>query len=206
MFTQISLPYAFDALEPHIDAATMELHYTKHHAGYTKKLNDLVAAQAEFFGDKSIEILLANLVNTPAEIRSGLRNQGGGFYNHNLYFEQFSAEPRQISGDLAAAIDAKFGSFDEFRRQFTSAALARFGSGWAWLIQSDAGELEICSTANQDSPLMPESGVALGKPLLALDIWEHAYYLHYQNRRADYIDAWWSVIDWDVIARRVDLI
>ena len=202
MFQQLTLPYAYDAFEPYIDAATMELHYNKHHAGYTQKLNDVAAGHPEFFADKTIERLLSHLSDAPEEIRTILRNQGGGFYNHNLYFEQFSAASPPLSGKLAAAIERQFGSFEDFQAQFTEAAIGRFGSGWAWLVVDDSDNLAICSTANQDSPLMPESG-ASGTPLLALDLWEHAYYLRYQNRRPDYIDAWWHLVDWGVVAKRL---
>jgi Fe-Mn family superoxide dismutase len=190
-----ALGYAFDALEPHIDARTMEIHHGKHHAGYTAKLNDAVAG-TDLEG-KSIEELLANHVDNGA-----IRNNGGGYYNHNLFWTVMSpnggGEP---SGDLAAAIEADLGGMARFREAFAAAAATRFGSGWAWLCVGKDGKLEVCSTANQDNPLMPGMGCE-GTPILGLDVWEHAYYLNYQNRRPDYIAAFFSVINWDEVARR----
>ncbi len=206
MFTQFVLPYNYDAFEPYIDAETMRLHTTKHHASYTQKLNDLAAAHPEFFGDKSIEQLLANLTVAPPEIQTTLRNQGGGFYNHNLYFEQFTTVPTQPAGKLLDIICRDFGEFAAFREQFNNAATGLFGSGWVWLIQTDDGQLKICTTPNQDSPIMPGAADITGAPLLALDIWEHAYYLRYQNRRPEYIDAWWQTVDWRVVARRLGVV
>lgn len=197
-FTQGDLPYAFDALEPHIDTRTMEVHYGKHHAGYTKKLN--AAIEGTDAADQSIEDILANI----SSHSTAVRNNGGGYYNHSLFWAVMSpnggGEP---SGDLAEAINSAFGSFDEFKSQFAAAAGTRFGSGWAWLCVTADG-LKVCSTANQDNPLMDvmeENGCG-GTPILGLDVWEHAYYLNYQNRRPDYVQAFFNVINWDEVARR----
>lgn len=186
------LPYAFDALEPHIDAKTMEIHHDKHHAAYTSKLNG--AVEGTDMAGKSIEELMTNHIDNGA-----VRNNGGGFYNHNLFWEVMSPNGGgNPSGDLAAAIDDAFGSFDNFKTEFSNAAATRFGSGWAWLCVN-GGKLEVCSTANQDNPLMPGVGCS-GTPILGLDVWEHAYYLNYQNRRPDYIGAFFNVINWDKVA------
>ena len=189
------LPYAFDALEPHIDARTMEIHHDKHHAGYTTNLNNAIAG-TDLEG-KSIEQILANVSGNGA-----VRNNGGGYYNHNLFWTVMSpnggGEP---SGDLAAAINAKFGSLDAFKDEFSKAAATRFGSGWAWLIVDGSGNLAVTSTPNQDNPLMDVAEVK-GKPILGLDVWEHAYYLNYQNKRPDYIKAFWNVVKrYEVAAR-----
>ena len=186
------LPYAYDALEPHIDARTMEIHHSKHHNGYTTKLN--AAIEGTELEGKSIENILSSCADNAA-----VRNNGGGFYNHSLFWEVMSPNGGGTpSGDLAVAIDAAFGSFDAFKEAFSKAAATRFGSGWAWLCVND-GKLEICSTANQDNPLMniPTCG---GTPILGLDVWEHAYYLNYQNRRPDYINAFFNVVNWDKVA------
>jgi len=190
------LPYAYDALEPHIDATTMEIHHTKHHNTYVQGINAALEGKSEFEG-KSVEEIIANLDAVPEEIRTAVRNHGGGHSNHSLFWESLAANAGGApTGDLAAAIDAKFGSFDAFKEQFDNAAKTRFGSGWAWLSVAN-GELEISSTPNQDSPIME------GKtPLLGLDVWEHAYYLNYQNRRPDYIGAFWNVVNWDKVAER----
>lgn len=190
------LPYAFDALEPHIDARTMEIHHGKHHAAYTTNLNAAIAGTA--LEGKSIEEILKNLdMNNMA-----LRNNGGGFYNHNLFWKMMSPNGGgNPTGAVADAINSSFGSYDAFKEQFTKAAATRFGSGWAWLC-SNGGKLEICSTPNQDNPLMPNSGCS-GIPILALDVWEHAYYLNYQNRRPDYIGAFYNVINWDEVNKRL---
>lgn len=189
------LPYAFDALEPHIDARTMEIHHGKHYAAYTANLNAAVAGTN--LEGKSIEELLKNLdMNNMA-----LRNNGGGFYNHNLFWKMMSSNGGgNPTGAVADAINSAFGSYDAFKEQFSKAAATRFGSGWAWLC-SNGGKLEICSTPNQDNPLMPNSGCS-GIPILALDVWEHAYYLNYQNRRPDYIGAFYNVINWDEVNKR----
>ena len=189
------LPYAFDALEPHIDARTMEIHHDKHHAGYTSKLN--AAVDGTDMAGKSIEELLANHTDNGA-----IRNNGGGFYNHNLFWEIMSPNGGgDPSGELADAINAAFGSYDAFKTEFSNAAATRFGSGWAWLCVHAGGKVEICSTPNQDNPLMPNVGCG-GTPILGLDVWEHAYYLHYQNRRPDYINAFFNVINWEEVSNR----
>ncbi len=188
------LPYAYDALEPHIDARTMEIHHTKHHNGYTTKLNDAIKG-TELDG-KEIEDILSNLDMSNAAVR----NNGGGFYNHSLFWEIMSPNGGGTpSGDLAAAIDAAFGSFEAFKEKFAAAAASQFGSGWAWLCVHKGGKVEICSTPNQDNPIMPNVGCG-GQPILGLDVWEHAYYLNYQNRRPDYISAFFNVIDWGKVA------
>ncbi|MEL6305297.1 MAG: superoxide dismutase [Bacteroidota bacterium] len=184
------LSYAYDALEPHIDARTMEIHHTKHHNGYTTKLNGAVAG-TDLEG-KSIEDILENLDMSNAAVR----NNGGGFYNHRLFWEVMSPDGGGApDGAVATAIDEAFGSYDSFKEKFSAAAGTRFGSGWAWLCVKEGGALEICSTPNQDNPLMPDSGCE-GFPILGLDVWEHAYYLNYQNRRPDYVSAFFNVIDW----------
>ncbi|MCR9263709.1 MAG: superoxide dismutase [Flavobacteriaceae bacterium] len=192
------LPYAYDALEPHIDARTMEIHHTKHHNGYTTKLNDAIAG-TDLEG-KGIEDILSNL-----DMNNGaVRNNGGGFYNHSLFWEVMSPNGGGApSGDLAAAIDAAFGSFDGFKEKFAAAAGTRFGSGWAWLCVHKGGKLEVCSTPNQDNPIMPGTGCD-GQPILGLDVWEHAYYLNYQNRRPDYISAFFNVINWDKVSENYE--
>lgn len=188
------LPYAYDALEPHIDARTMEIHHTKHHNGYTTKLNDAIAGTD--LDGKDIEDILSNLDMS----NSAVRNNGGGFYNHSLFWEVMSQNGGGApSGELASAIDGAFGSFDGFKEKFTAAAGSRFGSGWAWLCVHKGGKLEICSTPNQDNPIMPGVGCG-GHPILGLDVWEHAYYLNYQNRRPDYISAFFNVINWEKVA------
>ena len=184
------LDYAHDALEPHVDARTMEIHHGKHHQGYTNNLNAAIAGTA--MDSASIEAILADL-----DLNNGaVRNNGGGFYNHNLFWKSLSPNGGGApSGDLAAAIDASFGSFDAFKETFSKAAATRFGSGWAWLCVHKGGKLEVCSTPNQDNPLMPGIGCG-GFPILGLDVWEHAYYLNYQNRRPDYVNAFFNVINW----------
>lgn len=189
------LPYSYDALEPHIDARTMEIHHTKHHNAYTTNLNK--AVEGTPMAGLSIEELMSKHSDNTA-----IRNNGGGFYNHNLFWEIMSPNGGGApTGELAAAINAEFGSFDAFKEKFNNAAATRFGSGWAWLCLLPGGKLEVCSTANQDNPLMPGVGCG-GTPILGLDVWEHAYYLHYQNRRPDYIGAWWNVVNWNEVARR----
>jgi Fe-Mn family superoxide dismutase len=189
------LPYAYDALEPHIDARTMEIHHSKHHNGYTSKLN--AAIEGTDLAGKSIEEICTGMDMNNA----GVRNNGGGYYNHNQFWTAMSPNGGGTpTGELADAIDSAFGNFDEFKALFSAAAGTRFGSGWAWLCVKD-GKLEVCSSANQDNPLMPGIGCG-GTPILGLDVWEHAYYLNYQNRRPDYIDAFFNVINWDEIATR----
>jgi Fe-Mn family superoxide dismutase len=188
------LPYAYDALEPHIDARTMEIHHGKHHAGYTSKLNAAIESN-EHLSTHDIEYLLEHHIDNKA-----IRNNGGGFYNHRLFWEVMSPNGGGTpSGELAAAIDAAFGSFDSFKEKFSAAAATQFGSGWAWLCVHPGGKVEVCSTPNQDNPLMP--GVTCGgTPILGLDVWEHAYYLNYQNRRPDYISAFFNVVNWDKVS------
>jgi Fe-Mn family superoxide dismutase len=189
------LTYAYDALEPHIDARTMEIHHSKHHNGYTSKLN--AAIEGTDFADKSIEEICTGMDMN----NSGVRNNGGGYYNHNQFWTAMSPNGGGTpTGELADAINTAFGNFDEFKALFSTAAGTRFGSGWAWLCVKD-GKLEVCSSANQDNPLMPGIGCG-GAPILGLDVWEHAYYLNYQNRRPDYVAAFFNVINWDEIATR----
>lgn len=189
------LPYAFDALEPHVDARTMEIHHGKHHAGYTNNLNTAIA-DTENEG-KSIEDILKNLdMNNAA-----LRNNGGGFYNHSLFWSVMSPNGGGLpTGKLADAINEAFGDFDTFKSAFSKAAATRFGSGWAWLCSKN-GKLDVCSSANQDNPLMPSIGCG-GVPILGIDVWEHAYYLNYQNRRPDYVSAFFNVVNWEEVSAR----
>ncbi len=190
------LGYAYDALEPHIDARTMEIHHSKHHNGYTNNVNNAIASTD--LDGKSIEDILTNLDMNNAAVR----NNGGGFYNHSLFWSVMNPEGKgRLSGDLADAINDAFGSFDAFKDAFSKAAGTRFGSGWAWLCVHKGGKVEICSTPNQDNPLMPGVGCG-GAPILGLDVWEHAYYLNYQNRRPDYINAFFNVINWNEVERR----
>ncbi len=192
------LPYAYDALEPHIDARTMEIHHTKHHQAYTNNLNN--AIKGTDLENLSIMDLMTKHVDNTA-----VRNNGGGFYNHDLFWNVMSPKGGGMpTGALADAITASFGSFDAFKEKFNAAAATRFGSGWAWLCVLQGGKLEVCSTANQDNPLMPGVGCS-GTPILGLDVWEHAYYLNYQNRRPDYIGAWWNVVNWEEVARRFSM-
>jgi len=190
------LKYAYDALEPHIDARTMEIHHSKHHAGYTSKLN--AAVEGTDLEGKTIENILINLDMD----NKAVRNNGGGFYNHSLFWEVMNPEGKgRLSGDLKDAIDAAYGNMEEFKTKFSNAAATQFGSGWAWLCVHKGGKVEICSTPNQDNSLMPGVGCG-GTPILGLDVWEHAYYLNYQNRRPDYIDAFFNVINWNEVERR----
>ena len=196
-FTLPQLEYSYDALEPHIDARTMEIHHSKHHQGYTNKLN--AAIEGSENESKDILDILKNLDMN----NSAVRNNGGGYYNHCLFWEIIGPNcGGSPSGKLADAINKDFGSFDEFKSKFSAAAATRFGSGWAWLCVDSDGGLEVCSTANQDNPLMP--GECGKTPILCLDVWEHAYYLNYQNRRPDYIDAFFNVINWEVVAKMYD--
>ncbi len=197
------LPYAQDALEPHIDAATMGIHHGKHHATYIANLNNALEGNADLEA-KSIEDLISDLGSVPEGIRGAVRNNGGGHANHSLFWTSMSPNGGGApSGDLAAAIDAAFGSLDEFKAAFKAAALTRFGSGWAWLVKKEDGSVAVTSTPNQDNPIMGEAAGCCGcTPLLGLDVWEHAYYLNYQNRRPDYVDAFWNVVDWDAVAAR----
>ena len=188
-----NLPYSYDALEPHIDARTMEIHHGKHHAAYTTNLNNAIAGTD--LENLSIEEVMVNGFENNA-----VRNNGGGFYNHNLFWELLSPTGGKITPTMEAAINEAFGSFDAFKELFVKAAMTRFGSGWAWLCVKD-GKLEVCSTPNQDNPLMPNVGCS-GFPILGLDVWEHAYYLNYQNRRPDYVQAFFNVINWEVVEAR----
>ena len=191
-----ALPYAFDALEPHIDARTMEIHHGKHHAGYVAKLNGALEQHAQL-QKLSVEQLLGDIGSVPEAIRTAVRNNGGGHANHTLFWSIMAPKSGgEPTGALAKAISSAFGNFAGFKKQFSEAATTRFGSGWSWLVVN-GGKPAVLSTANQDSPLMD------GKtPILGLDVWEHAYYLHYQNRRPDYIAAWWNLVNWDEVARR----
>ena len=193
------LPYANDALEPHIDARTMEIHHDKHHGGYVSKLNAALDGHSDL-QNKSIEDLLRGIDQVPESIRTAVRNNGGGHANHSLFWRIMSPNGGgQPSGALADAIDQAFGSFDAFKEAFANAAGTRFGSGWAWLVVDGSGALKVDSTPNQDSPYMQGQ-----TPILGLDVWEHAYYLNYQNKRPDYIAAWWNVVDWDAVAQNYE--
>lgn len=191
------LDYAYDALEPHIDAKTMEIHHTKHHGGYTSKLND--AIKGTDLENKSIEEILANISKASAAVR----NNGGGYYNHLLFWKWMSPDGGgKPSGELMDAINKYFGSFDSFKEKFSNAAATRFGSGWAWLIKKKDGSLEVTSSPNQDNTLMDISDTK-GSPILGLDVWEHAYYLKYQNKRPEYIDAFWNVVNWEEVSKKL---
>ncbi|MBA4544162.1 MULTISPECIES: superoxide dismutase [Thermoactinomyces] len=191
-----ALPYAFNALEPHIDAQTMEIHHDRHHATYVNNLN--AAIEGQNVGEKTVEELISNLNALPESIRTAVRNNGGGHANHSLFWQILSPNGGgQPTGEVAKAIDETFGSFDAFKEKFADAAAKRFGSGWAWLVVKD-GKLEILSTPNQDNPLMDGSGT----PILGLDVWEHAYYLKYQNKRPEYIKAFWNVVNWEEVNKR----
>jgi Fe-Mn family superoxide dismutase len=191
------LGYAPDALEPHIDTRTMEIHHGKHHAAYTANFNAALEGYPQFHSDDA-EAILRGFGNLPAEIQGAVRNNGGGFFNHGLFWDILTPGGSSTpAGELAAAMDQAFGSFDSFKEKFAKAAATRFGSGWAWLIINGSGNLEVVSTANQDCPLMDGN-----TPILGLDVWEHAYYLNYQNRRPDYVAAFWNVVNWDKVAER----
>ena len=196
-FTLPELKFSYDSLEPHIDSRTMEIHHSKHHQGYTNKLN--AALESTDLSFDSIEDLLAKI-----DMKNmALRNNAGGFYNHKLFWEIITpGSNNEMSTELKDAIEKSFGTFQEFKSQFSNSAASRFGSGWAWLCVKD-GELEICSSANQDNPLMPMIGCG-GTPILGIDVWEHAYYLNYQNRRPDYINAFFEVINWNVVSEKFD--
>jgi superoxide dismutase, Fe-Mn family len=190
------LPYGYDALEPHIDEQTMRIHHDKHHQAYVDKAN--AALEGTDWADKDVEEVLKNLGSLPSDKQGPVRNNAGGHHNHTLFWESMSPDGGgEPSGDLASAIESKFGSFDDFKAQFKEAGIGRFGSGWAWLVADGSGAVDLVTTPNQDSPLSD------GKvPLLGCDVWEHAYYLKYQNKRPDYIDAWWNTVDWDKVAER----
>ncbi len=198
-----ALPYALDALEPHIDAKTMEIHHGKHHAAYIANLNKAIDGNAALEA-KTIDELISDLGSVPENIRGAVRNNGGGHANHSLFWSILSPNAGGApSGDLAAAINSTFGSFDAFKDAFKNAALTRFGSGWAWLVVKADGSIALTSTPNQDTPVMGEAAGCDGStPILGLDVWEHAYYLNYQNRRPDYVDAFWNVVNWGAVAER----
>lgn len=195
------LPFPVDALEPHIDARTMEIHHGKHHGAYVNNLNAALEKHPELFG-KTLEELIGNLGAVPEDIRTTVRNNGGGHYNHTLFWQQLSPKGGKPSPELTRAIEAGFGSFDAFKEAFTKAAIGRFGSGWAWLTVKLDGKLCVCSSPNQDNPIMQGVSECPGRILLGLDVWEHAYYLKYQNRRADYVAAWWNVVNWEDVNAR----
>ena len=191
------LPYAFDALEPHIDSKTMQIHHGKHHQAYVTNLNAALE-KAPDFKDMPLDQLVQSLEALPSEVRTAVRNNGGGHWNHSMFWEIMGpGKGGEPSGALASAVSTAFGGFDKFKEQFAAAAAGRFGSGWAWLVVEDSGKLVIESTPNQDNPLMSGRRAVLG-----LDVWEHAYYLNYQNRRPDYVKAWWNVVNWDAVAER----
>lgn len=192
-YTLPDLPYEYNALEPHIDERTMKIHHTKHHQGYTNKLN--AALEGHEFANLPVEEVLQRIDEVPEDKKQAVINNGGGYANHNLFWTILSADGGgKPSGDIADAIQEKFGSFDNFKEEFTNAATGRFGSGWAWLCVDDSGDLVLTSTANQDSPYMEEL-----TPVLGLDVWEHAYYLKYQNKRPDYVNAFWEIVNWDKV-------
>jgi len=195
------LPYANNALEPHIDAKTMEIHHDKHHGAYVTKLNGALEKHPDL-QKKSIQELLSKIGALPEDIRGVVRNNGGGHLNHSMFWQMMkSGGGGRPSGPLADAITSAFGSLDEFKKKFADAAANRFGSGWAWLCVGSGGKLCVCSTPNQDNPVMADVVDCPGNPILGLDVWEHAYYLHYQNRRPDYVTAWWNVVNWDQVAK-----
>ncbi|MDE0959448.1 MAG: superoxide dismutase [Planctomycetota bacterium] len=198
------LSYPLSALEPHIDAQTMGIHHGKHHAAYVSKLNAALSDHPQL-QNASIEELCSNIAELPESIRGAVRNNGGGHFNHSFFWTSLSADGGgSPSGNLAAAIDSKFGHFEGFCEAFTTAAQTRFGSGWAWLCRSADGSVNVCSSANQDNPWMAGVVDCVGTPLLGLDVWEHAYYLKYQNRRPEYVDAFWNVVDWAAVEARFE--
>ncbi len=194
-FAQVPLPYSYSALEPHIDAMTMEIHYMKHHAAYVKNVNDAIAAESINYPNEKEFFANASKLSPKA------RNNGGGSWNHNFFWQVMKPSSGPPSGKVSDALIAAFGSFDKFKEQFSQAATSRFGSGWAWMV-NDGEKLKIGSTPNQDNPMMDVSELK-GSPLLCLDVWEHAYYLKYQNKRADYVSAWWNLVNWDEVAKRM---
>ncbi|MBN1331845.1 superoxide dismutase [Candidatus Dojkabacteria bacterium] len=197
MFKLPQLPYSYDALEPYIDAQTMEIHHTKHHQGYTDKLNTALEGEEKLLSMPVLEIL-SNIDMIPEAKKQAVINNGGGYANHILFWEIMSPDPKKSpEGKLAELIEEEVGSLEQFKAEFTDTALTQFGSGWAWLVVNKNNKLEIISTSNQDSPVM--KGLV---PLIGLDVWEHAYYLKYQNKRADYIDAWWNVLDWNAVEEK----
>lgn len=198
MFVLPKLDYGYDALEPYIDAQTMEIHYTKHHQTYIDKLNDALKDSPDL-QNKTVEELLANLSELPESLQTAVNNHGGGHHNHSLFWKSMTPGGSNISSELQAKIVQAFGDFDSFKTEFEQAATTRFGSGWAWLVIGDDNKLHVTSSANQDSPLTNNQ-----IPLLGLDVWEHAYYLKYQNRRPEYIDAWWNVVNWEAVEERLN--
>jgi Fe-Mn family superoxide dismutase len=194
-FTQVKLPYDYKALEPSIDALTMDIHYNKHHTAYIKNANDAIAAENIAYGTE------AEFFANVSKLSAKARNNGGGVWNHNFFWQVMKPGSTAPTGKVGDAINGAFGSFDKFKEEFAKAAMGRFGSGWAWLV-NDGGKLKIGSTPNQDNPLMDISDLK-GTPILALDVWEHAYYLKYQNKRADYVTAWWNVVNWGEVAARL---
>jgi len=199
MYKLPDLPYGYDALKPHIDEETMKIHHDKHHQGYVNKLNNALQNHEELM-EKPVEELLANLPALPDEVRDGVRKFGGGHYNHSLFWRFMSPDGGgEPEGFLKEEIDGMFGSFEEFQAEFNEAAGGVFGSGWAWLVVNEEGGLEVVQTANQDSPISDKK-----VPILGLDVWEHAYYVKYRNKRGSYIDAWWNVVNWDEVADRFD--
>ncbi|MFV0395988.1 MAG: superoxide dismutase [Coprobacillaceae bacterium] len=202
MFKQYKLPYGYQELEPHIDALTMETHYSKHHATYTKNLND--AANKAGVSDKEITEILGNLDAIKDEaLRKAIRNNGGGFYNHNLYFSTITPSGKALTGELANAINKYFGSFEAFQEKFSALALGQFGSGWAWLSVNKAGELKLSASPNQDNPIIEGTDFV---PILGIDVWEHAYYLKYKNVRAEYIKEFYQVIDWNAVSNNYNAV
>lgn len=199
-FTLPNLPYAYDALEPNIDSKTMEIHHSKHHNAYVTKLNEAISGTD--LENKSLEALISSINALAKDKQAAVRNNGGGHYNHSLFWTILGANsPEAPSGELASAITKKFSSLESFKEQFANAAATRFGSGWAWLIVTANGELAVSSTPNQDNPIMDVAEVQ-GTPILGLDVWEHAYYLNYQNRRPDYISAFWDIVNWTAVEKR----
>jgi len=195
------LPYDYDALEPHIDEQTMRVHHDKHHAGYTRKLNNALEGHDDL-QEHSIEELLEGLDSLPADVRTPVRQNGGGFYNHRLFWNTMSPDGGGTpNGDLGAAIDDHFGSFEDFKAQFADTATGQFGSGWGWLVAQPNGDLSVVSTPNQDNPLLEGH-----TPILGVDVWEHAYYLNYQNERGSYVDNWWNVVNWEAVDENYDAI
>ena len=195
------LPYDYDALEPHIDEQTMRVHHEKHHAGYTQKLNNALEGHDDL-QERSIEELLTGLDSLPTNIQTPVRQNGGGFYNHRLFWNTMSPDGGDTpNGDLGAAIDDHFGSFEDFKEQFADTATGQFGSGWGWLVAQPNGDLSVVSTPNQDNPLLEGH-----TPILGVDVWEHAYYLNYQNERGSYVDNWWNVVNWDAVDENYDAI
>ncbi|MBU0727189.1 superoxide dismutase [Patescibacteria group bacterium] len=195
MFELTPLPYSYNALEPHIDEATMRIHHDKHHNGYMTKLNATLEAHPKL-ADKSIEELLTDLNSVPEDIRTAVKNNGGGYYHHNIFWEMMAPNQTQVQGELAEAIKKTFGGFENFKEKFTKEASIHFASGWTWLVKDGNGEISILSTANQDSPI--SQGLT---PIIGIDTWEHAYYLKYQNRRPEYVEAWWNVLNWEYANR-----